>query len=42
MIEAFVPIAIGGLVFVGCAKLLGVTEIEKVYKIFAKKFGGVK
>ena len=42
MIEAFVPIAIGGLVFVACAKLLGVTEIEKVYRIFARKFGSVK
>jgi putative peptidoglycan lipid II flippase len=35
--EAFVPIAIGGLIFVGIAKLLGVTEIEKLYSIFAKK-----
>ena len=39
MIEAFVPIAIGGLVFLACAKLLGVTEIEKIYRIFARKFG---
>ena len=35
--EAFIPIAIGGLIFVGIAKLLGVTEIEKLYSIFAKK-----
>jgi len=42
MIEAFVPIALGGMVFVGMAKLLGVTEIEKIYRIFARKFGSVK
>jgi hypothetical protein len=38
-IEAFGPIAIGGVIFVGMAKLLGVTEIEKLYSIFKRKFG---
>jgi len=38
-IEAFGPIAIGGLIFVGMAKLLGVTEIEKLYSIFKRKLG---
>ena len=40
--EAFVPIAIGGLIFVGMAKLLGVTEIEKLYSIFKRKFARAK
>ncbi|HKP71282.1 MAG TPA: murein biosynthesis integral membrane protein MurJ [Pyrinomonadaceae bacterium] len=39
MMEVFVPITIGGVVFIACAKLLGVHEIEKVYRIFAKKLG---
>ena len=39
LMEALVPIVVGGLVFLACAKLLGVTEIEKVYRIFARKFG---
>jgi putative peptidoglycan lipid II flippase len=37
-IEAFVPIAIGGVIFIAMAKLLGVTEIEKLYSIFKRKF----
>ena len=39
LIEAFVPIGIGGVAFVTVAKLLGVTEVEKVYAIFARKLG---
>jgi putative peptidoglycan lipid II flippase len=38
-IEAFVPIGIGGVVFVVAAKLLGVEELEKVYKSLAKRLG---
>jgi putative peptidoglycan lipid II flippase len=39
LIEAFVPIGIGGVVFVIAAKLLKVEELEKVYRGFAKKLG---
>lgn len=39
LLEAFVPITIGGLTFVGVAKILRVSEIEKVYSIFARKLG---
>jgi putative peptidoglycan lipid II flippase len=38
-IEALVPIAVGGLVFVAAAKVLRVGEVEKVYRIFARKLG---
>lgn len=37
LIEALVPIALGGAVFFAAAKLLGVNEIEKVYNSFARK-----
>jgi putative peptidoglycan lipid II flippase len=40
LVEVFVPILIGGIIFVGMAKLLGVTEIEKIYAIFKRKFAG--
>jgi len=39
LIEAFVPIALGGAVFFVAAKLLGVGEIDKVYNAFARKLG---
>lgn len=42
LVEAFLPIGLGGLTFLGTAKLLGVTEVEKVYRIFARKFAGTK
>jgi putative peptidoglycan lipid II flippase len=38
-VEAFVPIALGGIVFFGTAKMLGVSEITKVYNAFARKLG---
>jgi putative peptidoglycan lipid II flippase len=38
-IEAFVPIGLGGLVFVVSAKLLGIHEIERIYRAFARKLG---
>jgi putative peptidoglycan lipid II flippase len=38
-VEAFVPIGIGGLTFVGAAKLLRVTEVEKLYEILSRKLG---
>jgi putative peptidoglycan lipid II flippase len=37
LIECFVPIALGGIVFVGTAKILRVSEIDKVYNAFARK-----
>jgi putative peptidoglycan lipid II flippase len=39
LIEAFVPIGIGGLSFVVAAKLLGVKELTKLLDIFMRKFG---
>ncbi len=39
LIETFVPIGIAGVVFAGAAKVLGVTEIEKIYQIFARRLG---
>ena len=38
-IETFVPIAVAGVTFFVAAKLLGVSEIDKVYQIFARKLG---
>ncbi len=37
-IEALVPIAVGGIVFFVAAKLLRVTEIDKLYAMVAKRF----
>jgi len=37
VIEAFVPIIVGGLTFLLAAKLLGVTELERLYNSFARK-----
>lgn len=39
LIEAFVPIGIGGIFFFAVAKLLKVEEVDRVYRIFARKFG---
>jgi putative peptidoglycan lipid II flippase len=41
-IGALVPVAIGGIVFVLAAKLLGVKELNKLFDIFKRKFGGRK
>jgi putative peptidoglycan lipid II flippase len=40
IIEVFVPIALGGGVFLAAAKLLGVKELNSAYDIFAKRFKG--
>jgi putative peptidoglycan lipid II flippase len=37
LIEAFVPIGVGGSAFVVAAKLLGVTELEKLYGMLRRK-----
>lgn len=39
VIETFVPIGLGGLTFLGVAKLLRITEIDRVYGTLARKFG---
>ncbi len=38
--EAFVPIAVGGAVFVVIAKLLGVKELDQAYGALRRKFAG--
>jgi putative peptidoglycan lipid II flippase len=38
LIEVFVPIGIGGVVFLVAAKLLGVKELNQAYDAFAKRF----
>lgn len=42
MIEVFIPIALGGAVFVVIAKLIGISEISKLYNAFARKLGIAK
>ena len=37
LVEALVPIAIGGVTFLVIAKLLGVSELEKLYTAFSRK-----
>lgn len=37
LIEAFIPIGIGGLTFLAAAKILKVEEVTKVYNAFARK-----
>lgn len=37
LIEVFVPIAVGGAIFVVAAKLLGVKELNQAYDAFARK-----
>jgi hypothetical protein len=39
LIEAFVPIGLGGVTFLVVAKLLRITEIDKVYDMLARKLG---
>lgn len=38
-IECFVPIVLGGIVFLVAAKLLKISEIDKLYNAFARKLG---
>ncbi len=38
-IECFVPIALGGIIFLIMAKLLRISEIDKIYNAFARKLG---
>lgn len=37
--EVIVPIGLGGVTFLVAAKLLGITELEKLYTMFSKRFG---
>ena len=39
LVEAFVPIALGGVAFVAAAKVLRVGEIDKLYSVLKRKFG---
>jgi len=39
LIECFVPIGLGGIVFLIMAKILKVNEIDKLYNAFARKLG---
>jgi len=39
LIECFVPIGLGGIVFFVTAKLLRISEIDKLYNAFARKLG---
>lgn len=39
IIEAFVPIILGGVTFVVAAKLLGVSELEKLFNTFSRRLG---
>jgi putative peptidoglycan lipid II flippase len=40
--EAFIPIGIGGIVFFTVAKILKISEIDKLYNAFARKLGRKK
>jgi putative peptidoglycan lipid II flippase len=40
LIEAFVPIALGGVVFLGAAKLFGIAELNKLYATMRRKLAG--
>ncbi len=37
LIEAFIPIGLGGIAFLTMAKLLKISEIDKIYNAFARK-----
>ena len=37
LIEVFIPIGLGGIAFLGMAKLLKIDEVTKVYNAFARK-----
>lgn len=39
IIEAFIPIGLGGITFLVAAKLLKVEEVNKIYNAFARKLG---
>jgi len=39
IIEVFVPIVLGGIVFVLMAKILRVSEVDKLYNSLKRKFG---
>lgn len=39
LIECFVPIGLGGIVFFVMAKLLRISEVDKIYNSFARKLG---
>jgi hypothetical protein len=38
LVEAFLPIGLGGIAFVICAKLLRVTELEQAVGMIKRKF----
>lgn len=42
LIEAFVPIGLGGAAFLIAAKLLNIEEMNRTYDAFARKFGRTK
>ena len=42
LIEAFVPIALGGFTFMVVAKLLGVSELDQLFKAVSARIGGRK
>jgi putative peptidoglycan lipid II flippase len=42
LIEVFVPIGLAGMSFLVAAKLLRIKELEKLFDIFARRFGGKK
>lgn len=42
VVEAFIPIGLGGIIFFAAAKLLNITEVNKVYNTFTRKLGFAK
>lgn len=42
LLEAFAPIGLGGIAFIIVAKILKIEELEKIYRMFARKFGAKK
>lgn len=42
LVETFIPIGLGGAVFLLIAKLIGISEISKLYNAFARKLGMAK
>ena len=40
LVEAFIPIGLGGITFVIAAKLLRIEELSKVYRVISAKLGG--
>ncbi len=39
LIEAFIPIGLGGIAFLMMAKLLKISDVEKIYRAVARKLG---